>query len=176
MIDSPGNLTSLSLCSSHSLAVHCLTVSTNSVTPRYILRPKGRIRERQDRMIYRREEGSETLFAIDRARRRSLACCGGRMTVEYGRGLRLKSAPSSLLTHSTIINSFSSFYSRIPPPSFSLLVFLFFLLRAFPLLCYLSHERYPGVTKPDESALDVLREVPVDERRLTEISNSIYFY
>lgn len=35
--------------------------------------------------------------------------------------------------------------------------------------------RDPGAIKPDESVLNVLREIPVGECRLTEMLNSIYF-
>lgn len=105
-----------------------------------------------------------------RSHRRSPARGGGRMTMEHGRGLHLKSAPSSLLTHSTFVNSFSSFYSRIPllPPSL-----LSFLPSAYVSSSLLSiPTRYPGVTKPDESALNVLR---LSTCRLTEMSNSNAF-
>lgn len=95
----------------------------------------------KDEMACRREEGSEArLLAVVHVDARRLRVVVRRMTVEYGRGLRLKSAPSSLLTHSTIINSFSFFYFRIPPTLCPSFLPSFLPYTCVFLLCYLSHE------------------------------------
>lgn len=111
-------------------------MSTLLPIPFVYFAPRRKSQTEKDKMRWCIDEKKEAKYSL-RGRLRvdaSSACGSGRMTMEYGRGLCFKNA-SSLLTHSTIINSFSSFYSHIPP---SFLPSSFPSFFTFLPLCYLS--------------------------------------
>lgn len=82
---------------------------------------------------------------------------------------------SLLLTHSTIICSFFVFLLSHSSPSSFLPFLLSFYARFLLFVSVICPMRDPGAIKPDESVLNVLREIPVGQCRLTEMLNSIYF-